>query len=160
MKCERIQDLILTDYLDGQLSADQARHIDGHLAQCAACAAFAQTARAAAFEPFRHAGMLTPPDAVWMNIKESIAVQEERSNVFAELWEKVRSLSAFPKPAFAVATVLALLLGTAVFNPVRLSQEASVTDQGEYLDSLSTVPGELSFNEGSGFDTAVERYFL
>ncbi len=46
------------------------------------------------------------------------------------------------------------------FNPVRLYQEAGAKDQIEYLDSLVSVPGERLFNEGNGFDTAVERYFL
>jgi anti-sigma factor RsiW len=156
MNCERIQELLLTDYSDGQLSADQRKSIDGHLSRCPQCAAFADAVRVTVVDPFIKAERLKPSVSVWEGIRESILTQEEKTTV----WERIRSLVLLPRPVMAFAAALIVVLGVSTFTRFHLQQEAYVKEQVEYLDSLTDVPGELTFNNGDGFDTPVEHYFL
>jgi predicted anti-sigma-YlaC factor YlaD len=157
MKCERIQELILTDYLDEQLSADQKKHIDQHLSGCAHCRLFAQTARQTAFEPFVKAERLQPAASVWEGIKEQIEASQERTNIFANLWENIVSLVRVPNPAVVMVTIVSVLV-VGGLTGMKVREQASAKDDVEYLDSLAT-PGALSFND-KGFDTGIEQYFL
>ena len=40
MKCKKIQEIILTDYLDGQLDEKQRSSLGRHLAECKSCKEF------------------------------------------------------------------------------------------------------------------------
>jgi len=157
MNCERIQELILTDYLDDQLNPDQKNHIDQHLAQCPVCLDFTAAARKTVVEPFLHSKELEPSSSVWSGIKESILAQEERTNVFVSWWKKNQSL-ALPRPAMAFAGALVFVFLVGGLNHFKHSAQKATNN--EYWESLAETPMALSFNDGDGFETTVEQYFL
>jgi anti-sigma-K factor RskA len=162
MNCERTQELILTDYLDGQLSIEHKKQIDGHLANCQACSAFVAAARQAVFEPFAAAERLKPSDSVWAGIEAAIEDEHRKADVWTDLWENLKSWGFVPRPVMAAALVMVTVLAIGTLNQFRVRQEANAADASEYLDSLADVPGEISLNDddGKGFGTAVEQYFL
>jgi len=158
MNCERIQELVLTDYLDGQLTPAQKQHIDGHLHECPQCRAFVQAAHQTAFEPFLHAEQLKPSESVWQTIQESIEAENAKINIFENLWEKLKSLTLVPNPAVVLATVVTFLAVGGMIQD-KIHQQASAKESSEYLESLSDMPNAF-VADGRGFVTTVEQYFL
>lgn len=161
MNCERIQDLILTDYLDDQMDKSQKKYLEEHLSNCPQCMEFLQTVRKAAVEPLRNAEKLNPPASIWSNVEESIlAEQQGKTNVLVNFFEKLGWGTPIPRPAFALASVIVLVLLVGTMTEYKIQQEASTKEQIEYLDSLANPSEGLSDNGGQGFDTSVEKYFL
>jgi len=159
MNCERIEELILTDYLDGQLSAEQKKNIDVHLSRCPNCQAYLRAAQKVAFEPFANVEKLEPPESVWLGIQETILAQQEKQNFLVHVWDNIKPI-LFPKPVFALATVAMLIVAGTALVQLKTGQQANAKENGEYLESLTEVPGALSLNDGKGFETTVEQYFL
>ncbi|MBM4128995.1 MAG: zf-HC2 domain-containing protein, partial [Nitrospira sp.] len=62
MNCEKIQELILTDYLDGEIDKRQEEFIKQHLATCIGCQEFLSIAQKTVVEPFLNAGKVTPDE--------------------------------------------------------------------------------------------------
>jgi hypothetical protein len=110
MNCERCQ-LLVDDFVDGSLAADDGAALEAHLATCAACRAMADDFRAirsTATTLERH----TPPPHAWPNI--SAAVERERSrSVLAPFTSFVgRTInSGTAWQPLAAAAMLVLLVG-------------------------------------------------
>jgi hypothetical protein len=110
MNCERCQ-LLVDDYVDGTLAAEERSAIETHLAACAACRVMANDFRAirsAAGNLERH----TPPAKAWADIAS--AVERERTQSFmGRIFGSVAPSSAGPivRSGFAVAALLLLLVG-------------------------------------------------
>ena len=161
MNCEKIQELILTDYLDDQMDKSQKKYLEEHLARCPHCLEFSETVKKAAFEPFVNADKPNPPESVWSNIEESIlAEQQGKANVLANLWEKFKFSAPISRPAFAFATVVTLALLVGTLTQFKIQQGDSAKEQMEYLNYLTNPSDGLSANGGQGFNTSVEKYFL
>lgn len=161
MNCERIQDLILTDYLDDQMDKSQKKYLEEHLSSCPQCMEFARIAKKAAFEPFVNAEKLSPPGSVWSNIQGSIlAEQQGRTNFLVNLLDRFGWGSPIPRPAFAFASVMIMVLLVGTLTEYKIHQRVSAKEQIEYLSSLTNPSETSSGNGGQGFDTAVEQYFL
>ena len=166
MKCEKVRDLILTDYLDGRMAEGDKRELELHLATCNRCREFSAAAKRVVAEPFNTAERVSPPESVWHNIRDTIKAGERviaRSPV-ADFLDKLKSFLVFPKPAFAVATVAVAVL-LAVFI-ARLPAEKQVV-LNDYLDEQVTFLVSLdtdvidAYNGGSvDLDTSIEEYFL
>ena len=107
MNCERIQHLILTDYLDDVLEHDLRKELETHLANCPCCLDFAKTARKTAFESFEGALKAAPPANVWERIEERLQEENAPSVIDSPSWlENLKELFVLPKPALALAAVL------------------------------------------------------
>lgn len=161
MNCERIQELILTDYLDDQMDKSQRKYLEEHLSSCPQCLEFAQAAKRSAFDPFVGADKPNPSESVWLNIQESILAQQQgKGNVLVDFWERFKFSAPVPRPAFAFAAVITMVLAVGTLTEYRLHQKVSVKEQIEYLDSLANPSEGISVNGGQGFGTSVEQYFL
>ena len=69
--CRSIQDKLLTEYIDGLLSAEELAETNRHLDSCTQCRNALATIRQA--ETTRRAApVFTPPDHCWANIREQI----------------------------------------------------------------------------------------
>ena len=169
MPCEHFQELLLTDYLDQELSAQQRSLLDAHLAQCPECRAFAEKAQQVAVEPFKRLERLEPSPQLWANIKEAIervgpqpAVQGEG----VDIWEKVKQLFYFPRPALALlSTVLMIVMLLAVlpkqagWNLFGRGDRAAEKEI-EYLASLVEGTENMDSDANGGYGTAIEEYLL
>jgi len=166
MKCDRAQDLILTDYLDGQLNEETKRELEMHLSQCAGCREFLLSARAAVVTPFEGAARQKTPDSVWQDIEQHLE-KTSTTDWPERLKDFIGGLkNAFdvPRPVLAVAGGIGLCLlvvwGLRYGMMVQQNNlvEVEPQDEVEYLAYLGGTP--LSENGQSGYGTDIEQYLL
>lgn len=165
MNCKKVKELILTDYLDGQVSEQQKKQIEKHLASCGPCKEYELLAKKTVIEPFNNAERLRPSEAVWHKIKEHIEEEEqELTSPFADLIRRIKSFLYVPKPALVVATIIVVLL--VIVTIVKLPSEkqeivkVNSEKQIECMTYLLSVFNQDSTNEVNGFGTSIEEYFL
>ncbi len=159
MNCKKIQELILTDYLDGQIDGKAKESLEEHLARCPDCGEFARVAKKSVFEPFLHIKKPEPPESVWLRIKELLlAKEQQKTNLLMDFWEKLSA--SIPNPVLAFATVLTFILMVGTLNQFKTNPQINTSEQEEYLTQLTDVSVDLPVNDEKGFGTLVERYFL
>jgi hypothetical protein len=159
-KCDYFKDLILTDYIDGELDKDFGQSVENHLLDCCDCRAFFKEVKSNTALPFQKALHQPAPAKLWDMIKQRIEHENQATNPLADLIDKLKGLVVFPRmvPIF-VSLILMLLAGSVTLNTIQIKQ-AKEKDQGEYLVSLlsSTGPSVPSDNNNGG--TPIEHYFL
>jgi len=166
MNCKKIRELIITDYIDGQIAQGIKKEVEEHLAICSKCRQFKQTVLKEAIEPFKRAEEVRPPDYLWYRIKDAIAARGEKESlsVFRRvriLWEHVFSS---PRPVFALATISAVILMAVVLTKLPLNNQKTVNT---YLEEQLEFLVHLDVNESDYFDTgivslgtSIEEYLL
>lgn len=161
MNCEHIQELILTDYLDGTLAESPKKQVEDHLARCPQCLEFSKAAKRTAFESFERMEKVQPPEHLWSRIEDAILEETNPVVIPMPSWfERLRSLVALPRPAFALIAVLVLFLAAGTLNQFNIQKTAGGDSSMEYLVSLMSTATESSTSDSSDFGTAVEQYFL
>lgn len=153
--CQKIKDLILTDYIDGQLPQDQKKEVSAHLTFCVSCQKFADETAKTLIIPFSEAVPEKVPSHLWENIKSKI--QEETPQEAPSFVE--RFLGAFGYPKFApilVTVVLLSVVGSWSVHNLQVKQ-AQDKDQVQYISGLLESEIETSTNN---FGTSIEEYFL
>ena len=159
MNCEKIQELILTDYLDGQLDAKCKDLVDQHLAGCPGCKEFSGIVGRSVFEPFLKAESLRPPEQVWFSIKENIAAEQPgRSNVFANFLENFQNSVRIPRPAIAFVTAMTLVIVVGTLTRFASHAPVNTNEQVEYMAQMIDASGDVAADDGFGTDE--EKYFL
>ncbi len=163
---EQIKELLLTDYLDGQLDDVTRQYIDSCLSKDPKLQSFLEAARKMADEPFRDAPDIKPPAHVWRNIREEIEFSkgEEKESFGDKIIAWVRGLVAQPKTSFAFggfAFVCFIFVWMGIsrvyISPIRYNSEQQV----EYLMFLADGNiGEGEEEGRGGFETTIENYFL
>jgi predicted anti-sigma-YlaC factor YlaD len=164
MKCHKIQNILLTDYADGQIAEDLRRKVDGHLSRCKACREFYAAVMAAAVAPFENAPRQDAPPDMLKNIWGAI---DEKTCVPHPLWERLREWETrlFSRPSLALASMTFLFL--IIVSGVRILPErflhtinsAAGSDE-EYVAYLAEYfGGWVNDDNGSGYGTVIERVF-
>ncbi|MBP9853762.1 MAG: zf-HC2 domain-containing protein [Candidatus Omnitrophica bacterium] len=178
MNCERIQELILTDYADGRLSGSLKSQFDSHLVGCAHCREFAQVVKEKILQPFTRAERLSPSEAVWNKIKSEITAEEsETVNPFLRF---VGSFQILRQPALAFSVILLMVtivglmvnrspdqtkISASTTVPVTMAKiepdnSATEVDSEDYLAYMvDEFVGNYTPNN-DGYGTAIEEYFL
>ena len=76
----------------------------------------------------------------------------------------LKTLLYIPKPAFAIVTVLILLLAIGTVTKVKINDQAArnadISGQAEYFDYLTEITADRSINDNGGFGTQIEKYFM
>ncbi len=183
MDCERARDLILTDWADGELPADEASLLARHLATCAACRVLADRVTAETVMPLRAASRSEPGLALWMRVQAGIrATEHDRPEVapmgfgpWLAAWR--RALALLCRPALAgLALGACIVLGTLWFDgragrlPETERQAAASTVAPGLIanpdgqDDVSWYTGDTNFENAAvtntNFGTAMEACFL
>ena len=164
MSCKRIQEFIITDYIDGQMGDKQKGLIDQHLAHCHACKGYLDSIRNEAVNPFVNATKVVPDDFLWTQIKKTIEQEQQQqveNSFISDFWERLRSAVHFPRPAFAVATVATLVFMIGLTNQLVMNNQMmkiNTQDQVMYLSSLIDEP--VGTNNGNDLGTPIEKVFL
>jgi len=164
MDCKKIQELIITDYADGETSEALRKGIEEHLISCGRCRAFKASLDKAAIGPFKYVQAEKPPERVWHNIKSTIEREwsvKPAINIFDRLVEFLQP----KKTVFAFATAAVIILMVSVFTFARYSGEKAVNSYlQEQADSFYYINenGDSSFTDTgyAGFDTGIEEFFL
>ncbi len=161
MKCERIQELLLTDHMDGELGGALRREVDEHLRSCLACGEFARAAVQVSARPLKAAGKEEAPSYIWHRVKERIASQEgSRTGVMQDMAEFIRGVRApcarIPRPAIAFAAAAMVILAVLVARPIIRDRaaDAYLNDQMSFMAGLGTEEYNGSDN-GNFFDMDV-----
>ena len=160
MSCERYRDWILSDYLDDELELPQKKELEGHLAQCGKCKDFALKVKQVTVEPFYQGERLEPSPHVWANIRESLGFDVSSTRIPAQTtwWDKVRLSFLFPRPAFALATIILVLMVLTLTTYRNRGERIVQTDLEDDMDYLVSLVDDSDQNGGYG--TAIEEYFL
>ena len=163
MNCKHIQELIITDYVDGQGSEAVQKQVQAHLAACAECRAFEQAVRAKAVQPFSAAEHEQPPHQVWQNIKVAIqqAPVQPQPSWFERAWNVVRENVVVRRPAYALVPVMTLVLLVTLYFQSPYHRQALVSDylgqKATFMVAMSgSVNGDL--DNVASFNTAIEEY--
>ena len=166
MDCDKIKDLLMTDYIDGRLSGTLYEQVRAHLKACKQCSQFEQTLLHTVKEPFAGLSEIPPPDSVWENIREDIIRAEEARSkgILAGLKDYLQGLFRLPRPAFAFAAALLIFIITAGITNLALYSRKTVNvyvqEQGDFLSSLDTGEENPLSMSTAGLDSALEEYFL
>ena len=159
-KCKEILDLILTDYVDGEVDQKIKSEIDAHLLMCADCRRLAQEVARNLVVPFGRVARETPPDHLWKSIEEKIG-EENRSSVgVKKIFDRFIESLSFPRLAPALASfVVLILVGSTVVHNMQIKQ-AIEKEQSEYLANLLDPAGASQEADNNGSQTPIEKYFL
>jgi len=159
-KCDHFKDLILTDYIDGELDKNVRESLEGHLLSCRDCQAFVQEVKNNAVSPFQKACRQPVPVEIWQTIREDIEQEYTKQNPLEDFIERLKGLVFVPRfiPVFA-SVILMFLVGSVALNTIQINQ-AKEKDQGEYLVALLDSTGPSGQADSSGLETSIEHYFL
>lgn len=153
MRCEQIRELLLTDYLDGRLDAAARSRVEEHTDSCAECRLVLEELQTDGARPVLAGGTRLPPESVWLRIRDSIEGRRQEQGVA----EFLRSLFRSHKPAFALSTVMTVvvvgLLLARIPQRNRYALNAYLYTQAEYLAAAN---GETSADLG----TTIEELFF
>ncbi len=159
MRCKKIQDLIMSGYIDGELKGNLLKRVKEHLNVCEECKQFEQALLKEAVTPFRQAQEIKPPESVWEGIKDAIYTNEERVSVFESLRNGLGYFLHAPKPALVFATAAVIILLAIVFVRGPFGSQGLT---GTYLDEQLGVTSYLEVSEAGylDFGTTIEEYFM
>jgi len=180
MNCKKIQEWILTDYLDGEMSQDQKDVLEKHISSCSECKRFLFAAKETVVEPFVNSKKdYLSESVVWEKIQEEIQDEKEAAYAYAEesgFLKRVKDILFSPKPAFALGTFAVILLLIVTVNSSRqqvqlvknnqvqqivLIQDQSESEEVETFSQEEYLAYFLEENDNyEGYGTSLESYFL
>jgi len=173
MKCERIQEILLTDYLDKELNPAIAKQIEEHLVDCLKCREFLSEARQISALPFLETKKFSLPlesqEKVWLKIKKQIEAERPQSVAFNPLLDFISTLKSFvltPRPVFVLSAVAVIVLMAVVYlkpfnNQEIVRPQAPEIESGEtYSDYVAKELFVSQTDDNGDYGTAIEEYFL
>jgi anti-sigma factor RsiW len=164
MNCKKIQEYIITDYIDGQMGDKQKSLIDQHLAHCHACKRYLSSIKNVAVNPFVNASKDVPDQLLWVQIKQNIEEEQQQqleTSLKPNFWERIRLAVHIPRPAFALATIVTMIFMIGSMGQLFFSAplvKINGQDQVAYLSSLIDEPVDM--NNGNDSQTPIEKVFL
>jgi hypothetical protein len=160
MKCRDYRDMIITDYLDREITAEKKKLVEEHLAECVSCREYMAAVLKSSIEPFKKVEKIAPSISVWTRIKETIEA-ENRPFLAPKVFCIPRNVF---RPVFAMASVAVLVLFIGVLTKFYINryEVARLRSQEKivYFASLFGENGYTSDSEDIGYGTAIEEYFL
>jgi predicted anti-sigma-YlaC factor YlaD len=159
-KCDHFKDLILTDYIDGELAKDAAVGVEDHLLDCSDCRAFFKEIKNNNILPLQQAAQQPVPVEIWDAVRQRIEYENQAKSTRADFIENLKGWFVLPKlvPVFASLVVM-VLAGSATLSTMQVEQTKD-RDQGEYLVSVLSPDGPSSLADSNDGATPIEHYFL
>ena len=159
MKCEKICDLLKSDYLDQELTAELRREIDEHLVQCPGCRSLKEELDSWRVA-LRGLGQREVPAVVWQNIQDKILKEHAaaRENSFGNLRDSLRKFFSPRQPVFAMAaSVVVLIIAVLTLKIITNQPNPLIAANGEDIFGDYRLNG---IGETYNFGTEIEEYFL
>ncbi len=160
MDCKRTRELVMTDYIDGNMGGDALAEVERHVSSCADCRK-ALDDLLSARKGFAGIKTENPSPAVWNRIASEINAGLVRPGLAERLIEAAEGVLTRFRPVTAVATAIALVLlilsatllitgrDTPVGMPAGQDDIITITSMGQAIDE-----------EEPGFGTGMEQLFL
>ncbi|MCX5701593.1 MAG: zf-HC2 domain-containing protein, partial [Candidatus Omnitrophica bacterium] len=166
MNCKKIKDLIITDYIDQELSKSRQEEVITHLKTCSRCRAFEQALRKRVSEPLRKIEPVKPPESIWQRVQEAIDEEEtvqHSPSLLGRIYDFLKGAVLWPKPVFAFSSTFAVILIAALFLWRPFYRQWTVKnyllEQSNFIHSIPlSVNGESE--NGLGFDTEIVNLFF
>jgi len=158
MKCEHIKELLLTDYLDDQVTESQKQKIEEHLARCVVCRELAGETREFLKKPFENTQQIKAPGHLWNKIKAAIE-QQQKESLIQKAWDALSDTFAKHKPAFALSTVAVSILFLAML--VKIPEWQTARAANDYLiEQFDYIVSSDSQEDAVADGFWVDEYFL
>ena len=165
MNCKKIQELIITDYLDNEVSAAVREEVRAHLASCPGCREFEQAVRRSASEPFRKMKRQEPSAEIWQRIKAALEQKQEKESrgLLAGFLDSLSSVFRSRKPVFALSSAIAAAIMVIFLVQAPLYRQKMINqylqDESQYMLSLR-APVNGGIESELEFGTGIEQYFF
>lgn len=153
MRCKEIQELLKSDYLDGELRAGDMRLIQEHLEKCPHCKKLEEMLLAQR-KLLQEAGHLEVPGRVWQNIRDQIVAErlQEKEGILGSLRQRVLQ----PRVVFSLATAFAVII---LVVTLAVKKQAAVSTGNDEIIPGYNLNGATA-NYISDLGTSIEEYFL
>jgi len=142
MNCKSIQELLLTNYIDGEMIDSERKIVDDHLKSCQKCKEFALLAKKVGVDSFSGLERALPSEDIWQRIKRQVVFESEKRNILKNAFflENIKNAFALTRPRLVLASILFVALFATFF--VKISEQNLVLKQEEeqavvYLTMLS-----------------------
>jgi len=161
MQCRKIQELLKTDYLDGEINPEVGQHIKEHLVECPQCRRSEEELQAQR-TLFQEAKRQQVPVNLWQNIRDDIITQRlsQESGANQGILQRLKESILRPRPVFALASTFAVIIFVLVFAGIFIQKKQSLSKvnivEGIIGYSLNGESGDFSYDLG----TNIEEYFL
>ncbi len=160
MKCKRVMELLLTEYIDERLNEKENLEVKNHLESCQGCRDYYNLINKEVVAPLRNAREVTPSEEVWQGIRNKI-IERKLAAQNEGILARIKDTLALRKPVMALISVILIL---AIFSGIKISEHASYITVRNYIQEKMTLVGETendteTFN-GNGFGTSIEEFLL
>jgi anti-sigma factor RsiW len=149
MRCECVQELILTDYMDRALNEKLTREVDAHILSCAVCREFKRVAEEKASQPFKTVRSAEVPSYIWERVKSQIIAEAAgRTDILKNIFW---SLGRITKPAVVFAAAAAVIIAVLIARPIAQTRAVNeyMAEQVDFMMQLDIVEtngnGELFY---------------
>jgi len=163
MQCEKVKDLLMTDYIDKELDEPLSKEVEGHIESCGDCRSLKETLEKAAIKPLEDSQKQMPPEHLWQKIKANIEEEASSRSSLIDILHDLGSLLRKRRPAFAFATAAAivLILVSVIYFPINGHKELNtyLEEQGSFFSSINEESGYAD-KSVVDFGTGIEEYFL
>ena len=162
MECKKMQDRLMTEYMDKELDPSQNAEVERHLIACSDCREFFETVQKMAMLPFKEAEEMQPGDAVWQKIQERIEAERKHSwDWFGGLADSLAPFFRISAPAFRVAFATALVLVVVVVAKWPSSYADPVygyiSEQMTFMSGLKNGTADPLNGDFKDYDTVLDE---
>lgn len=162
MECKKVQDWLIAEYGDNELSPEDHAGAARHLTACRGCQEFFTAFQKSAVTPFQEAGEIQPDPAVWQRIRERIEAEHSHAGSwFRALAEGLVPFLRMPQAVFRTALVTALVLVVVVLARWPASQAdpayGYVLEQMTFLGELGAGNTDLLNGEFKDYEMAFKE---
>jgi len=157
MKCDKVKELLLTDYVDDEVSQEIRIKIEEHINGCDGCRDLYEAIK-------ERTGMLSkalspqePPREVWENISARIYGEEEQVNISVR--ERIKELFFINKLVMAIVSIAIIaVMGTKVISIRNYNRTKNYVEQ--QMTAMLYLEENGEDEDIYDFDTGIEEYFL
>ena len=158
MRCKKIQNLLKSDYLDGNLNLLEQREVLKHLEGCDQCRILGKELKDQR-EFFQKMQKQNIPGQVWQNIKHEILKEQLEKDTYGGVFERLKEFllpgrKALALVSAATAVIIVMVLAGTFIRGKIISEEKDSVILADYF--INTEDRELL----SGLGTDIEEYFL
>ncbi|MFA4980942.1 MAG: anti-sigma factor [Candidatus Omnitrophota bacterium] len=156
MRCKEIRELIMTDYLDGELKGKTLEEVRLHIEGCAECRAIEIRLKGLGAS-LKKAVPAEPRGEVWERIRADLTSGKAyRPGIFAEAREGLRAFLLGPRFVFARTAAVAAVVVIMLVSSMWLRGSTTISGEDAFITYLSNGTADA----GQDFGTSIEEYFL
>jgi len=164
MSCKKIKDILITDYLDGELDLNKKVLVERHLEVCSECKAFKEELSKFRADIFQKVKPVAPPDSLWNDIRNQLTMNENAPSLRLRGSVFFRDLLRIPRFALTFRLIGVGVLALAIIMVTNLNIERDIRLQKkDSLEYFGALVGEFEYNQSEdelSYGTLIEEYFL